>query len=98
MFLSDEEYKEAETWLNQSTNEYTRLSIVVNDYLKKKARQEKGNEGKYAASNEEITSNQPIGQPASDPVITTGSPSSEADTATDLENAPLCRQQLSQFM
>ena len=39
MFLNDEEYKEAEIWLNESTNEYTRMSVVVNDYLKERGSQ-----------------------------------------------------------
>ena len=32
MFLDDEEYKEAEKWIEQCTREYTEFIISVNDY------------------------------------------------------------------
>ena len=37
MFLNDEEYDEAEGWMGDCTCEYTRFSMVVNDYAKSNA-------------------------------------------------------------
>ena len=34
MFLNDEEYDEAESWMEDCTTDYTRFSMVVNDYAK----------------------------------------------------------------
>ena len=35
MFLNDDEYNDAELWLNQCTHEYTEVCIVANDYINK---------------------------------------------------------------
>ena len=35
MFLNDEEYDDAETWLNKCSSEYTELCIAVKDYVNK---------------------------------------------------------------
>ena len=68
MFLNDEDYNEAEIRLNESTNEYTRMSIVVSDYVKEKGSQGKVQEEENRASIKEVTCNQPITQHASDTV------------------------------
>jgi hypothetical protein len=73
--LNDEEYDEAETWLNECSSEYAQLSIVTNDYIKLKTSQTKANEEVSAASIE--INNQPSTQPSSDNVLSSESRSTE---------------------
>jgi hypothetical protein len=83
IFLNDEEYDEAETWLNECSSEYTQLSIVINDYIKLKTSQTKVNEEVSAASIE--INNQPSDQPSSDNVLSSESQSTETGNTGEVD-------------
>jgi hypothetical protein len=87
MFLNDEEYDEAETWLNECSSEYTQLSIVINDYIKLKTSQTKVNEEISAASIE--INNQHSTQPSSDNVLSSESQSTETGNMGEVNVPPV---------
>ena len=87
IFLNDEEYDEAETWLNECSSEYTQLSIVINDYIKLKTSQTKVNEEISAASIE--INNQPSNQPSSDNVLSSESQSTETGNTGEVDVPPI---------
>ncbi|CAB3985843.1 Hypothetical predicted protein, partial [Paramuricea clavata] len=87
MFLNDEEFDEAENWLNECSSEYTQLSIVINDYIKIKTSQTKVNEEVSAASIE--INNQPSTQPPSDNVLSSESQSTETGNTGEVDVPPV---------
>ena len=70
MFLNDEEYDDAEVWLNECSSEYTELCIAVNDYVNKeiKNNQTKKSDKVNAATIQTVTDETPITQPSTDSV------------------------------
>ena len=65
MFLNDEEFDDAEAWLNECSSEYTELCIAVNDYVNKEINsQTKTSDEVNAASIQTVTDKTPITQPS----------------------------------
>ncbi|CAB4027977.1 Hypothetical predicted protein [Paramuricea clavata] len=87
IFLNDEEIDEAETCLNECSNEYTQLSIVINDYIKLKTSQTKVKEEVSAASIE--INNQPSTQPSSDNVFSSESQSTATGNTGEIDVPPI---------
>ena len=66
MLLNDEKYDEAGSWMEDCTTDYTRFSMVVNDYAKGNASIEnEGKDDKISASAKEVDeaeSHEPAGE------------------------------------
>lgn len=63
MFLNDEEFDDAEAWLNECSCEYTELCIAIKDYVNKEINsQTKTSDEVNAASIQTVTDETPITQ------------------------------------
>ena len=69
MFLNDEEFDDAEAWLNKCTSEYTELCIAVNDYVNKEINSQTKSDEVNAASIQTVTDETPITQPSTGSVL-----------------------------
>lgn len=83
MFLNDEEYDDAESWLNECCGEFTQMSIVANDYIKSTASQNNVDKELNAASIESITNNEPVVELSSDTLPPNETDKSDKSTEAD---------------